>query len=185
MNEKDILISLFIDDEMNIDEKKQFVKEINSDDDFCADTLDMLQTEQTLYNLAEEAPPVPVIRQKEPFSIASYVSFAALAVSLMVMVKVFLMTPETSVSEHMQRFVIYVPDAGQVSVAGSFNGWQPVRMQKTDGGYWQVLLPLKNGEYAYSYIIDGVRQMPDPTTPARQDDGFGGENSVITVGDKI
>lgn len=185
MNEKDILISLFIDDEMNIDEKKQFVREINSDDDFCAETLGMLDTEQTLYNMAEEAPPVPVIRRKEPFSIASYVSFAALAVSLLVMVKVFLITPETAPEEQMRRFVIYVPDAGQVAIAGSFNGWQPMEMQRTDGGYWQTLLPLKNGEYTYSYIIDGVRQMPDPTSPARQDDGFGGENSLITVGDMI
>jgi len=44
---------------------------------------------------------------------------------------------------------------------------------------------LSEGEHTYSFIVDGKEQMADPTVSARQMDDFGGENSILKVGDKV
>lgn len=183
MNEKDILISQFIDDELNIDEKIEFIKELHSDTEYFNDAVGLLEMEKAL--ATPEPPKIAEIYVKKPLNFSMYASFAALAASLIVAVKIFLFAPHVENTAPVHRFVVYLPDAGNVEVTGSFSEWQPVRMQKVSGGYWQVSLPLTEGEHSYSYIIDGSEQLPDPTVPAKQDDGFGGENSIITIGENI
>ena len=46
-------------------------------------------------------------------------------------------------------------------------------------------LPVAPGEHRFAYILDGERQMADPTLPALEQDDFGGENSILSVGLKI
>jgi hypothetical protein len=81
--------------------------------------------------------------------------------------------------------LIYRPgrdDIGQVSVAGSFNGWDPgaTPMSKTDGA-WTILLVLPPGSHEYMLIEDGDRWVTDPSAPRTRDDGFGGVNGVLDV----
>jgi len=84
------------------------------------------------------------------------------------------------------RFDLSAPEAREVAVAGSFNGWRPESMQmvRGAGGVWSVTVPLAIGEHRYQFVVDGQRWVPDPTAHALADDGFGGRNSVIVVGPK-
>jgi hypothetical protein len=84
------------------------------------------------------------------------------------------------------RFDLSAPDAREVAVAGSFNGWRPETMQmaRGAGGVWTVTVPLAIGEHRYQFVVDGQRWVPDPTAQGLADDGFGGRNSVIVVGPK-
>lgn len=184
MSEKDILISQFIDDELTLGEKSEFVREIHGDKAFYEDTLSMLGMEEELTPSADAV--VPEIKYKKRFSFQGTVPYLALAASLAVMIKVFLFAPAAPQEIKMyQRFVIHAPDAKNVALTGSFSGWQKINMKKADNGYWEVSLPLDKGEYTYSYLINGEEQMPDPTVAAKQTDDFGGENSVIHIGENI
>lgn len=74
------------------------------------------------------------------------------------------------------------PEIGQVSVAGSFNGWDPVSAQMTkDGDVWTILLVLPAGTYEYMVIEDGERWITDPSAPRTRDDGFGGTNGLLEL----
>ena len=82
------------------------------------------------------------------------------------------------------HFELAAPDAREVSVAGSFNGWQPdaVQLVRGETGVWSTTLALPLGEHAYQFVVDGERWIPDPTAHAQVEDGFGGTNSLIVVG---
>jgi hypothetical protein len=83
------------------------------------------------------------------------------------------------------RFELVAPAAERVTLAGSFNGWNPDGIELTrspDNGLWTGTVPLVPGEHQYLFVIDGTRWMPDPTAQAQVDDGFGQTNSVIVVG---
>lgn len=83
------------------------------------------------------------------------------------------------------RFELVAPTADRVSLAGSFNDWQPegVRLTKNpDTGVWTGTVPLRPGEHQYMFVIDGAEWIPDPDAHAQVDDGFGQTNSVIVVG---
>ena len=47
--------------------------------------------------------------------------------------------------------------AKQVSIAGSFNNWQPsaAPLTKCGGGRWRMDLALKPGTYEYRFVVDG------------------------------
>jgi 1,4-alpha-glucan branching enzyme len=82
----------------------------------------------------------------------------------------------------VNRFVVYEPAANQVELTGSFTGWQRTPLQRIGtSGYWELTLPVPSGEHRFSYILDGDRQMADPTVPRRENDDFGGENSILNV----
>lgn len=50
-----------------------------------------------------------------------------------------------------------------------------------NSGYWEITFDLPAGEYRFSYILEGKRQLADPTILTREKDDFGGENSVLEV----
>ncbi len=74
--------------------------------------------------------------------------------------------------------------ARSVSVIGTFNGWSPrsTPMRHVGPGRWEATLSLEPGRYAYRFLVDDRRQVLDPSSPLREPDGFGGENSVLVVG---
>jgi 1,4-alpha-glucan branching enzyme len=83
------------------------------------------------------------------------------------------------------RFELSAPSAHEVSLAGSFNGWNSsgIALRRSQvPGLWTVTVPLPVGEYQYLFIVDGTQWLPDPTAHAQVDDGFGRSNSVIVVG---
>jgi 1,4-alpha-glucan branching enzyme len=83
------------------------------------------------------------------------------------------------------RFSIHYPKAQRVIIAGDFNGWSSSAdplFDREGTGFWTIVLPLPPGRYEYKYVIDGKKWIPDPRNPERVKDGFGGYNSVVTVG---
>ncbi|MBK7702308.1 MAG: glycogen-binding domain-containing protein [bacterium] len=79
-------------------------------------------------------------------------------------------------------FVHRAPGAKEVTLAGSFNGWKAfdLALKDTGGGVWAVVVPLDEGTYEYKFVVDGAWRQ-DPANPVGKDDGYGGQNSVVTV----
>jgi hypothetical protein len=79
------------------------------------------------------------------------------------------------------QFRLEAGDARQVSIAGTFTGWQPtLELRETEPGVWTALVPLRPGVHDYAFVVDGTEWMPDPNAP-QVDDSFGGTNSRITL----
>ncbi len=82
------------------------------------------------------------------------------------------------------HFSFSAPSAKSVSIAGSFNRWNPDqdRLIGPDRvGIWTIVLKLAPGRYEYQYVVDGKNWALDPSVPS-MDDGLGDRNSVIVVG---
>ena len=93
-------------------------------------------------------------------------------------------TPGPSVSEKTPTTFSYIdPAAKSVSIAGEFNQWSATAnpMQKDPQGLWTATVPLKPGKYPYKFVVDGTWKA-DPLSSDGPDDGFGGKNSLKTVG---
>lgn len=74
------------------------------------------------------------------------------------------------------------PEATSVSVAGSFNGWDPASAPMSkDGDVWTILLVLPPGTHEYMLIEDGEHWVTDPSAPRTREDGFGGVNGVLEL----
>jgi hypothetical protein len=71
-------------------------------------------------------------------------------------------------------------DGAAVSVAGDFNGWRPVPMQR-EGREWLARLPLAPGVYHYAFRSDRGQWFVPPSVPGRRDDGMGGYVAVLVV----
>lgn len=109
----------------------------------------------------------------------------AAAVVLAVVITANLLRPGRALlpgaQQVLTQFVLRAPDATNVALAGDFTGWQPAfTMTRTEPGVWTVVVPLDPGIHQYSFVVDGVRWIPDPAAPA-VNDGFGGLNSRIAV----
>lgn len=184
---KDELISLFIDDEMNLDEKMAFVETVHADSAFTEETLDLLKQEKLLTIPQSINRPMqqPV---KKAFSWRDFFSFQwpfkALTVGLATaMLVFFIMGPETKPHKIMHRFVIFEPGIERAEIAGSFSRWEPLPMKSVGrNGYWEVTIPLEPGEYEYSYFLDGKQSVADPTVQFREEDDFGNNNSIVRIG---
>ena len=78
------------------------------------------------------------------------------------------------------RFTYTDPNAGGVSWAGEFNGWNAsaTPMARDAKGVWSVVVPLPAGEHQYKFVVDG-QWVADPENGATAGD-MG--NSVVRVG---
>lgn len=90
-------------------------------------------------------------------------------------------TSSTETPAGTVRFVLDRPDASSVALAGSFTGWEPVAMSPGPTG-WTVEIPLAPGIHEYVYLVDGLPVVP-PEAASTREDGFGGRNAVLVVGD--
>lgn len=74
------------------------------------------------------------------------------------------------------------PAAKQVSVAGSFNNWQPEKtpLAPAGNGRWESALNVEPGRYEYLFVVDG-QWLPDPNAIESVANPFGGRNSVLRV----
>jgi 1,4-alpha-glucan branching enzyme len=83
---------------------------------------------------------------------------------------------------HAVSFEYFNPAAGEVLLAGSFNGWQPrsAPMTKRRGGKWSTELLLPPGQYEYRFVVDGQWQ-DDPMAARFVANSFGGLNCVVKV----
>jgi 1,4-alpha-glucan branching enzyme len=80
------------------------------------------------------------------------------------------------------RFEFTHPTATTVSVAGTFNHWQPENktLHASGGGRWWKETSLAPGAYEYCLVVDG-RWIPDPLATETVPNPFGGRNSVLRV----
>lgn len=62
-----------------------------------------------------------------------------------------------SVRSGVVEFKFYRPQAGQVHLAGDFNGWRlgELPMQQTEDGHWLARLRLPAGDFRFRYCADG------------------------------
>jgi len=71
--------------------------------------------------------------------------------------------------------------ARSVAVAGDFNDWDAVKMERGGDGVWRIRLSLEPGRYRYAFVVDNERWMADPNAPTIVDSGYGGANAVLEV----
>ena len=77
-------------------------------------------------------------------------------------------------------FNLEAPQAQEVCVAGSFNGWAPLPLRRNKVGIWSETVVLEPGEYEYRFVVDGV-WWDDPANLMRRLNEFGTENCVVCV----
>ncbi len=93
------------------------------------------------------------------------------------------MTPALPPGTRLVRFVLDMPHAEQVALAGSFNDWgRRIALHAHGHGLWTVRIPLRAGQYSYVFVVNGHRVIADPHAEGYRPDGFGGRNSLIIVG---
>lgn len=186
------LISMYIDNELSIDDKIVFVEHVHTDQRFTDDAVSFLKQEKSLRSsLAQQVPDVDL-----PFLQRSTLSFLtpkhlgiALAASLLILFAFFFTfnrPPQTDFKSeptvYQHRFVLYQSGISQIEIAGSFTNWQRIPLQPAGStGYWEITLEIPPGEHAFSYILDGEEILADPTITAQEKDDFGTVNSILVV----
>lgn len=80
------------------------------------------------------------------------------------------------------QFVLVAPEARSVALVGDFNAWTPDASLLTpgEGGVWSIVVPLTQGTFAYSFIVDGAEWRADPRATLTTDD-FGRPSSLLYV----
>ena len=186
----DYLASMYIDNELDLDEKVQFVDKVHRDDSFYQNTRRLLSQEKLLRTLPD-TPGLPArlpVGDRIGHRIKQWlkpVIYATAGFATAGLIVYSLLIPPAQ-PPRTNRFVIYNASAHQVELAGSFTGWKrkplnPIR----NSGYWEIYLPVPPGEHRFAYILDGDRQIADPTIPASENDDFGGRNSILNVEGRI
>ena len=183
------MISLFIDNELSIEEKCLFLEKIRDDTPFFLESIQMLRQEILIRSdVAESMPqaeiPLPtnwMLTIRNLFRPAVFIPAAVVCVLLFLTI-----LPANKIKPHFNRFVIYRPDVNRVEIVGSFTDWKRIPLQKiSNSGYWEGKFELPVGEYRYTYILDGDTPFADPTVPTVEQDDFNGVNSIIRVVEKI
>jgi len=80
-------------------------------------------------------------------------------------------------------FVLRLPQAESVALAGTFNDWDVTRtpLRVAARGMWKTTVWLPAGRYEYRFVADGV-WMSDPHARESVPNSFGSTNSVLLVG---
>lgn len=188
----DYLCSMYIDNELNLEEKVQFIEKIRSEEEFFQETVVLLDQEKLLRTQPEKLKLlVPAETRIHPDlkrwigNLFRPMIYAGAGFALATLILFNLTTDATDATDQLTtagRFVIFEPAVSRVELTGTFNGWQRMEMKQIGNtGYWELNLGLPAGEHRFAYILDGSRRMADPTQPAREKDDFGGENSVVTI----
>ncbi|MBC2734903.1 MAG: hypothetical protein HF981_11160 [Desulfobacteraceae bacterium] len=181
------LISQYIDDALDFDDKIVFVERIHDSERYKDDTVELLTQEKALRAAAWDYVPEVVFPQKankalwmrRPLAVAASALAAAALMFFFFWPPVSIEPPDRKVAH---RFVVFEPDVETVAIIGTFNNWQVLPMIKTGReGYWEISLELAPGEHRYSFLLDDSRRMADPTVHIREKDDFGSENSVLEV----
>jgi len=89
------------------------------------------------------------------------------------------------------HFSVKADAAATVNLAGTFNAWSTsaTPLARDAGtGVWGVDLDLQLGQWLYKFVLTdaagsaaNLTWIADPRNPLTEDDGFGGQNSVIQV----
>jgi len=93
-------------------------------------------------------------------------------------------TAQASGPEVPVTFSLSAPQAASVTIAGSFNQWDPSSHALTGpdlNGSWTITFRLAPGRYEYLFQINKKEWITDPRAPS-VDDSMGGRNSVVLIG---
>lgn len=187
-----IQISAFIDDELRLSEKIDFVQAVHANLAFKDQTVDLLQQELKLRDETRmPAPPplaVPSVRRRPQWRhwMKPAGFFGGGLVTALLLMALMWGSLAPAEHQHIHRFVVYQPNARQAAITGDFTNWQAVEMKSAGRqGYWEIYLSLPPGEHHYSFLLDGHRGVSDPTQPVREQDDFGGQNSILVVPDHV
>jgi hypothetical protein len=175
---------MFIDDELTLDDKIDFVETIHESKLFKEETVELLKQERLLRSDPVDRYPAAEIRPRRLLSFRFLrplgLVTAGAALSLFVL---FLFFTPTQAPDIPYRFILYRPDVSRVDITGSFTGWKAVPMKQAgSSGYWEYTSNLPRGEYRFAYLLNGAVRMPDPTIQTREDDDFGSENTILSIG---
>jgi len=188
---RDYFISMFIDNELDLDEKIEFVEGVHQDAVFKDQTIELLEQEKQLtdgfsINAPELKMPIKPRIKRDIFRLW-LPSFAGFATTCILLTGIFLFwTVPVKQNAALHRFVIYQPDAEHAEIIGNFTDWSPLAMKKIgNSGYWSISVELSEGEYHYSYLFEDGWKIADPTILTREWDDFGGENSIIRIATAI
>jgi hypothetical protein len=181
------LISLFIDNELDLDEKIDFVERIHEDRDFKNESVELLNMEKIIRaDVVDRIPALKMkMKKKRIPSVFRWMGLwvPAAAAAILIAFVVFYHPGQVRTASH--RFVIYRPDVTQAEIAGTFTGWRRIPLNQIGtSGYWDITLSLPGGEHRFTYILDGEKKFADPTVATRELDDFGGQNSIISVESK-
>lgn len=196
MNESNFIISMYLDNELSLEEKREFALKCSQDQGFLEETLALLDQEEALRAdpgpLPEpspaRAPRWPAHRRPQPMTLVA----AGLAIALTGLSIAFLQRTDPSplplpqVEAASHRFVFYDTRADRVELAGDFTGWRKIGLSRLhQSGYWELTLRIPAGSHRYTFFIDGDRKMADPTALSSEADDFGGRNSVLVLGEPL
>jgi len=182
-------ISMFIDDELDLDEKIDFINKIHTENGFLKDSITLLEQEKFLRSdVVSFVPGVSLGKEQRSF-IMDYVTpffriakVGAVAAFLILFALSFQWKTDDAEASISKRFVIYKPEASSVQISGSFTDWNNIPMKMIGpSGYWEVELDVANGEHKYVFIIGENNKIADPTILMREKDDFGSENTVLVV----
>ncbi len=88
--------------------------------------------------------------------------------------------PGASTTKKSVMFTLDAPSGLDVSIAGSFNDWEPQAMIKKRDGLWRAALQLAPGTHRYRFLVDTVWR-EDPSNPRKIHNDFGGFDSICDV----
>ncbi len=80
-------------------------------------------------------------------------------------------------------FRVYLPQASEVQLVGSFTDWRDRAMPMTreDTGWWSVTVPLAEGDHDFCYLVNGSTWLADYAASGVKRNAFGGWVSQIHV----
>ncbi len=93
-------------------------------------------------------------------------------------------SPFINYLEKTVSFQYHGHNVGSVSLAGSFNGWNPTLapMHQTSEGIWQITIPMPPpGNHTYKFVTDGVNWLTDPRNLYREPNEYNDFNSRFTI----
>jgi len=182
----DYYISMFIDNELGLDEKIEFIKNVHKDREVYEETIELLEQEKLLTSDMLTHSPAFALKEKRSWfsfwNLKPLIFAAAGAMTVIIALLIFPVRKE-SASYIPHRFIIYQPEVSTVEISGSFIDWKVMPLSQIgSSGYWQIELNVPEGEHRYTYIVGGKERVADPTILTREQDDFGGENSILHVG---
>jgi hypothetical protein len=181
------LISRFIDNELDLDDKIEFVDRVHEDSIFKDESIALLGMEKIIRaDVVDHIPTFKMKTTKKRFSLGlrplGLLATAAAAAAIIIF---FILSHPVQNPATSHRFVIYRPDVTKAEIAGTFTDWRRIQMNRLgSSGYWDITINLPAGEHRFTYILDGKKRFTDPTVPAGEFDDFGGRNSIISVESK-
>lgn len=188
----DHLISMYIDNELSLDEKIHFLKHIYGNRSYTEEAVELLEQEKLLS--ASLNIPVPDIElsPRRTGILPTFNRSLGWAVALGLLLFAFMagenfspQGPTQLVAESttvLHRFVLHHQDGQLVEISGTFTNWESVPLLPSGiNGYWEVSLELPAGEHRYTFIVDESNYLPDPTVAAQESDDFGSINSILKV----